>query len=1017
MNFLKIAWEDISAIFKNRFIRVSVVAIIIVPLLYSLLYLYAFWNPYDKLSDMPVAVVNMDKGGSKDGKDVNYGKDVVKKLKENNKIGWRFVDYNEAKSGVEGKKYYGMFVIPENFTSDALTVQQKELIQAKIDFISNDKKNFLAAQINGKVVVELEAEITASMHKAIYATLFENLNEIKDKMQLAADGSKQISDGNSELAGKIPEMKDGVGKLYDGSSKVTNGLAALNGSVPELKDGVVQLYDGSTQLKDGLAQLNGKIPEMKDGVGQLYDGSTRLKSGLLSAKGGALQIYDAVSQISGGLGQLNSKVPELSKGVNDLCTGSGTLSVGLDTAYNGSKTLKDGYQMFIDQAITPLSSGVQGISSGLTTRILPNLGQLKDGSSKLATGLGLANGGATQLDAGAKDLSTGSAGLKTGADKLNSGIQLFTPGITKISNGAKSVADGVDTLISKTTTSQTALQNAVNTQLNAYLAAHPEALNDANMKSFINTLTALGSAANDPNNTTQIQALQKGAHDVADGAALLGTSSQDLATGLQGFATGANDYATGASKFAVGASQLSAGLNDAIVGSKTISDGLSQLYTGMNTDFKAGIDKMNSSMPVIMSNANKLNDGVIGLNDGLYKLNTGATTLNGGLTQLNGKIPELAGGVNKLYEGSLQLMKGLGKPEQPKKNALSKESEDNTLLGGLNQLVVGSTQLNDGLGKLNTNVPALADGANQLYNGSVKLNDGLGKLNTNVPALADGASKLYDGSSQVTDGLGTLNGKMPELQDGTTKLKDGSKELSDKLADGSKELNGKILNDSDTMSQFLSKPVEINEKAINAVKTYGAGFAPYFISLSLWVGGMLMFFVIPVDIDDKIKARSSSIVLGKFISYGIIGVIQAVLASGIVLTLGLQPTNMLLYFGFNVLMSFVFIAIMQCLVFLAGDAGRLLSIVLLILQLTACAGTFPLEVVPTFFKVLNPFMPFTYTVEALREIISGVNYSIVYKDAGILVAVMAVAIITSVLLKGHADKVQEAIKARKEAVA
>lgn len=82
MNFLKVARRDISSIVKNRFIRVSVIAIIIVPLLYSLLYLDAFWDPYARIKDMPVAVVNQDSGSIKDGKKVNYGQNLVDNLKK-----------------------------------------------------------------------------------------------------------------------------------------------------------------------------------------------------------------------------------------------------------------------------------------------------------------------------------------------------------------------------------------------------------------------------------------------------------------------------------------------------------------------------------------------------------------------------------------------------------------------------------------------------------------------------------------------------------------------------------------------------------------------------------------------------------------------------------------------------------------------------------------------------------------------------------------------------------------------
>ena len=80
MNFLRIAKEDIKGILKNRFIRVSIVAIIVVPLLYSLLYLYAFWDPYSRLESLHVAVVNKDNGTVMDGKEVNYGKDIEEEL-------------------------------------------------------------------------------------------------------------------------------------------------------------------------------------------------------------------------------------------------------------------------------------------------------------------------------------------------------------------------------------------------------------------------------------------------------------------------------------------------------------------------------------------------------------------------------------------------------------------------------------------------------------------------------------------------------------------------------------------------------------------------------------------------------------------------------------------------------------------------------------------------------------------------------------------------------------------------
>ena len=99
MNFIKVSKRDLSNIFKNRFIRVSVIAIIVVPLLYSLLYLAAFWDPYKRLDKLPVAVVNLDKGGTKDGASVNMGKILADKLSKSHQLGWSIASKADGEDG------------------------------------------------------------------------------------------------------------------------------------------------------------------------------------------------------------------------------------------------------------------------------------------------------------------------------------------------------------------------------------------------------------------------------------------------------------------------------------------------------------------------------------------------------------------------------------------------------------------------------------------------------------------------------------------------------------------------------------------------------------------------------------------------------------------------------------------------------------------------------------------------------------------------------------------------------
>lgn len=940
MNFLKVAGRDISSIFKNRFIRVSVVAIIIVPLLYSLLYLAAFWDPYSKLESLPVAIVNMDSGATQDGKEVNFGNDIVDNLKENSKLGWRFVSFKDAEAGVKGDKYYGMFVIPENFSKNALSAKDGKPQKPEILFQENEKRNFLAAQINGKVTLELQKEISKNISDEYVKVTFDSLYEVKDGMQKAADGSGELKDGIKTLSDQVPEMKNGVGQLYDGSTQLNDGLN-------QARNGAVALYDGSNQLNVGLNQA-------KNGAVALYDGSNQLNAGLNQAKSGVAALYDGSSKLNSGIGdaqkgagQINQGLAQTKSAVSDLYSGSGELINGLKSAKSGSLA---GLQDYSDKALTPVADGIGSLDTALNKQILPGIANAKDGSAL--------------------------------------------------------VAGGVNTLIKGMSDTQTELKSAVDNELMVYLKSHQEAMTDPNMQQFLAALNQIQTTANSTENQAKIAALQKGAND--------------------------------------------------------LNSGLTSLYSGVTAEkgFQAGLDGLNGSMPTVKAGLFSIYYGIKdkdgnlvkpGLEAGFNSLIGGANTINGALGLLNGNNPEITPGVpglykgsgdlvdglNQLYNGSASLKNGIAKPEEVAGLTRPSSTSGSTLVGGLTQMAGGSATLRNSIAKPEevagltriapTSGSTLFSGLTQMASGSATLKNSIAKPGevagltrvapTSGSTLFSGITQLTSGSTQLKDGLGTLNGKMPELQDGATKLLDGSTELNTKLKDGADKITGNLKNSSSDMAEFVSSPLIVNTDPINPVKDYGTGFTPYFIPLSLWVGALMMFFIITDKVDDDINASPASVVLGKFLSYGFVGLIQAVLASTVVLCLGLKPNSIILYYLTNILMSYVFIAIMQCLIFLLGQAGRLLSIVLLILQLTSSGGTFPLELVPKFFKVLNPFAPFTYCTQALREVISGVDYSVYSKDISILVAIMVAFLFTSVVMKGHADKVQERLKAKMEAAA
>jgi len=823
VNFLKIAGKDIKSIFKNRFIRVSVIAIIIVPLLYSLLYLDAFWDPYARIQDMTIAVVNEDGGALLDGKEVNYGEDIVENLKGNEEVGWDFTSNEKANEGLEKQGYYAKFVIPKDFSKSVVAAKEGKPQVADLQFVCNEKKNFLAAQINSQVEKLLKEEIVGTISNNYVTVAFDKLYEAKDGFIKAADGSEKLYNGIGELNEKVPMLAEGANKLGDGSAQLKDGQGALNSGI-----------------NNGLSEVNSKVPTLGLGVDKLYSGS---------------------QQVTNGLSEANSKVSNLSPGVNKLYDGSGALT-------GGSKSLY----------------------SAFNTRIYPNVNLLKDGANKL-------NGKLKDGESRVKKLKEGGEKLKTASDDVAASSTAINKGYQE------SVKGGVDKLISGVNKSSEKMKD-ISEDIITAVNSNPEVAKDPNIQAALVNIQALNKETSET--PKQIQELQAGTKKFGDN--------------LGEFNGSVNEYTGKVNGFATGTVALTDSVNDMGVAVNKISGGLNSLEAGLNENTKDSFGY------------------------GLKSVSDNMAALNSGLGELKSNIPALSGGIQALYNGSSEIYGGLG--------------------------------------QLRSNIPALSGGIQALYNGSNQ--------------LVDGSNALVDGQNQLNNGVSELTGKVPQLEDGVDKLYKGSNELATALKDGAGEMKSGLKNSSEEMGDFVSAPINMKNEPINKVPNYGTGFAPYFISLSLWIGAIMMFFVISAKTDDDANLSKFDKVIGKYLSFGFIGLLQALLVSTVVMGLGLTP-------------------IIQCLISLFGDAGRLLGIVLLILQLTACAGTFPLEIVPKFFKVINPYMPFTYSVELLREVISAntINYGIVGKDFLILGIVLLVFLTISIVFKNAGENLQNIIEGRK----
>ena len=301
-------------------------------------------------------------------------------------------------------------------------------------------------------------------------------------------------------------------------------------------------------------------------------------------------------------------------------------------------------------------------------------------------------------------------------------------------------------------------------------------------------------------------------------------------------------------------------------------------------------------------------------------------------------------------------------------------------------------QLKAGIEALASGLADARDGSAQVAAGADTLSSGLASLDTATMRLGDAGQQLSAGAQQIKNGTATLS-------DGTSALHNGINSAKSSVNTSIAKANTK-LNALDGLNHYVESPVTTEKDPIDPVPNYGTAFAPYFLSLSLWVGALIIFFAIYLDADGKFNllSRNSDNKLLRSFAYLLIGLVQAIFLGVLLkICLGLEIDHLIMYFGACCLVSLVFISIVQFFLVFLKDIGKFLSIALLILQLTSCGGTFPMETVPKFFNIMYPFMPMTYSVGLLKEAISSNSGSNAWFNFIVLAVILAVFMTLTIL--------------------
>lgn len=559
-----------------------------------------------------------------------------------------------------------------------------------------------------------------------------------------------------------------------------------------------------------------------------------------------------------------------------------------------------------------------------------SLQEISDGAGEILDGSESLNSGIEQLNEGTEKLSSSYSEFNDGVESAYTGSKSLEDGISQVSGGINSLKDGGKTLDS--------------------------AISQINQGA--NQLSEQGSNG--------IADLASGANDLNEGAKTLAEGMQAYVPGTNGLASGAKDYVEGSNKLLTSVEGYFSKVNE-------LGSNAGKLITNLQAIAQKYPD--DAQLQALVQSASNLTKGFSGLqqyeagiNKGKSELQSNDTKIKSGADQLLAVGNKLQSGADSLYKGTQSLVSGtsdLGKITtgiQSLKDALA-------------QVKSGTTTLNQGIDTLSNGTGTLSAGSHSLTTGLAKLDSSSETIDNALDTLNNGTQTAYDGSNQLVSGVQTFKVSIDEGLDNTKEQ----------------------LRALDGIEDFGAEPVKLNTEAYGEVSSYGIAFTPLFLCIGLWVGALMAYVVLYYDHDERfgiLGINNKHRIVQNLIYLGI-GAVEGLITSILLkVGLGFEVQNIALYYGTSILLGIAFMSIIQFLIKNFGDIGKFLALIILVLQLAASGGTFPVETIDKGFQAISPYLPMTYAIKLLREILVPTTQNF---KAGYIAVLVGIILVTGAI--------------------
>lgn len=418
---MQVLGRDVMRLVRQRRVWVIVLGVLITPALYAWFNINAFWDPYSNTSSVNVAVVNLDEGADSDlTGPLDVGEEVVAKLKENDELGWVFMDEGEAQDAVKRGDVYATIVIPSDFSADLVSITTDEFTQPALQYYVNEKASAIAPKITDVGASQLDAQITSSFTEQVAEAVSDALKEAGDDTEERLEGAKTdslnafdeatqtIESAREDLTGQAASLDDSRGSLSSASSTLSDvdttlgdvqvAIEQAKSLIAEAQDQVIAFtdaatsayVDGTTQLADAAAAANlvvTDLGEVADKVGLRVDGAIEQVSAVVEANATAIARLQEIVDTAGLDEAATQRLTEVIDTLQQRNETDQQLLTDLQNLNDSAGGMADAIQASAD-SVTQAANEAQGAATDLRSALTSTVPALNSAMSSLSTSAG-----------------------------------------------------------------------------------------------------------------------------------------------------------------------------------------------------------------------------------------------------------------------------------------------------------------------------------------------------------------------------------------------------------------------------------------------------------------------------------------------------------------------------------------------------------------------------------------------------------------------------------------------------